>query len=844
MIHISLLIFSMTAGIAGYAGITHLIIGLARRPRDATQLLFACLCLAVAVHTLVVMTLHSADSVASYVTILKYRFGLTSLASSLSLMWFVAFFTSVRPWFFLWAMSFWFSLNLALHLSLPIGLIYKQVNALRPVVLPWGEQLVVASGPPHPLRPVVDLFWVVLVLFMFYAVYRQYRQGSRRPALLLGLALVVLLLSRINDSLVIWNRIDSILTLEIAALSLVVTMSLSLSHSITQTESELQRYQQHLQTLVQERTSALTHANDHLVHEVAERKRIDAALQQRVEELTALKEAAQIMIRTTDLTATLQELSKAVTAQFVARFTFLLTHAQQQASLRILVGFEKGNGLLTANSTELALSELPLANQVLTQGQSLLITNIQAHPLAPTVAAFVTLQQLQSMMLIPLSLQGEVLGLLVLARDQTGQSFTHDDLSLAELMASDMAAAIANHRRYQREIAARERLTSLYQAGQALNRASLNPDQVYAEIHSAVAHLMPTEAIVIILYDDAGQEGDWVYRADAAGCRAGGRYPLAGAFAGYMLRRNASVRIDDFSLFPQEKFAFVLFGDPPDTESGVAVLLRGSERVLGLLFVQSYRKAAYVDEDVEVLELLAAHAAVALENGLRYQQAQAHAAAQERTRLARDLHDAVTQTIYSASLIAEALPVVWQRNPIEGERNLTKLRQLVRGALAEMRTLLFELRPAALLAADLDTLLHQLGDVLTGHTRIPVTMTCTGEANLPADVKVALYRIAQEAFNNIAKHSGATEVTVTCSLTPDQVVLTIGDNGRGFDSVKVNGSRMGLRIMAERAAAINAALRIDTAPGHATVIELRWPAVQQGEPIAVDSEQQSINKAT
>jgi signal transduction histidine kinase len=829
MTHISLLILSMAAGVAGYAGITHLMIGLARRPRDATQLVFALLCLSVTVHTLVVATLYSADSVASYVTILKYCFGLTSLASSLSLMWFVAFFTGVRPWFFLWAMSIWFTLILALHLSLPIGLLYARVDELRPVVFPWGEQVMVAYGPPHPLRPLVDLFWVVLVLFMFYAVYRQYVQGSRRSALLLGLALLLLLLSRVNDTLMIWGRINSMLTLEVAVLSLVVTMSLVLSHSITQTESKLQQYQHHLQELVQERTSALTQANHHLVQEIAERTRIDATLQRRVVELTTLKEVAQIMIRTTDLTATLQRLSEAVTALFATRFTFLLTPATPPTDLRILVGFEQGSGLLAPTAIELALREMPLASQVLTQGQALLITNIQVHRLTPVIEAFVHQQQLQSMMLIPLAFQGEVLGLLVLARDQLGQTFSPEELSLAELIASDMAAAIVNQRQYQREVAARERLTTIYQAGQAFNQASLNPEQIYSEIHHAVGGLMPAESFVLMLYDEGEEKGDWVYMADVAGRWPGGRYPLAGTFAGYMLRRNASLRIDDFSLFPQEEFAFVMFGDPPDTESGVAVLLRGSERVLGLLFVQSYAKAAYTDDDVELLELLAAHAAVALENGLRYQQAQTLAATQERTRLARDLHDAVTQTIYSASLIAEVLPVVWQRNPVEGERNLTKLRHLVRGALAEMRTLLFELRPAALLAADLNTLLQQLGDVLTGNTRILVTVTCTGDAPLPGEVKVALYRIAQEAFNNVAKHSGATQAAVTCSVAPDQVVLTIGDNGRGFDPVKVAESHMGLRIMAERAAGINATFAIETAPGHGTVVEVRWPAVKEGE---------------
>jgi len=101
------------------------------------------------------------------------------------------------------------------------------------------------------------------------------------------------------------------------------------------------------------------------------------------------------------------------------------------------------------------------------------------------------------------------------------------------------------------------------------------------------------------------------------------------------------------------------------------------------------------------------------------------------------------------------------------------------------RFLLFELRPAALLAADLGTLLRQLGDVLTGNSRVPVALTIEGEAQLPADTKIVVYRIAQEAFNNIAKHAGATQVWVTLRAAPGQLFLSVRDDGRGFDSSSV-----------------------------------------------------------
>lgn len=139
-----------------------------------------------------------------------------------------------------------------------------------------------------------------------------------------------------------------------------------------------------------------------------------------------------------------------------------------------------------------------------------------------------------------------------------------------------------------------------------------------------------------------------------------------------------------------------------------------------------------------------------------------------------------------------------------------------------MRTLLFELRPAALLAADLGLLLHQLGDVLTGHTRSPVTVTAEGQAPLPAEVKLAVYRIAQEAFNNIAKHARAAAVRVTCRVSPDALVLAVCDEGQGFDPATVAADHLGLRIMAERAAGIGTEVDIRSAPGCGTEVVVRW----------------------
>ncbi len=197
-------------------------------------------------------------------------------------------------------------------------------------------------------------------------------------------------------------------------------------------------------------------------------------------------------------------------------------------------------------------------------------------------------------------------------------------------------------------------------------------------------------------------------------------------------------------------------------------------------------------------------------------------ALEERTRLARDLHDAVSQTLFSTSLIADVLPRVWERDKEEGIKKLEDVRQLSRGALSEMRTLLFELRPAALADADLNELLRQLGESVFGRARVRVAVETSGSGELPTDVKIAFYRIAQEALNNVAKHSRASEAQVSFKCEEHSARLRIADNGKGFDMERVSTDRFGLKNMKERADQIGAQLEVDSKVGQGTQIIVEW----------------------
>jgi len=205
------------------------------------------------------------------------------------------------------------------------------------------------------------------------------------------------------------------------------------------------------------------------------------------------------------------------------------------------------------------------------------------------------------------------------------------------------------------------------------------------------------------------------------------------------------------------------------------------------------------------------------------------AVTEERERVARELHDSVTQTLYSASLIAEAVPKFWQQKPDEAAHDLEELRILTQGAQAEMRTLLLELRPNELTDRKLGELLRQLIDAMSARTELPISLTIAGDCEMPPDVQIVCYRVTQEALNNIHKHAKADRAWVVLNCEESGIMLRIGDNGRGFDPHTRKINHMGLQIMQERANSINAKLTINTHLDQGTEVTINWQPTEEKE---------------
>ena len=437
---------------------------------------------------------------------------------------------------------------------------------------------------------------------------------------------------------------------------------------------------------------------------------------------------------------------------------------------------------------------------------------------------------LRSWMGAPLGAGDTVFGLLTVDACEVAV-YTEEDVYLLQTFASQAATAINNARLYEHALGARERLAVLNRASQAISAASPDPQQIFSEIYEATTQLVPCDALVITLIDQAGQEAEDVYLAGESSRWPGRRYPLLPkTFAAYILRRGQSVRFDDLRALPEDEFDLEMYGELMGAHSGLAVPLRGRERLLGLLLVKSYARGAYADADQELLELLAANAAIALENAWLHQQAQVVAADAERQRLARELHDSVTQSLYSLTLLANGWGAMAEQGRLDNAADcFSQLGGVGQQALKEMRLLIHQLRPPILEEVGLVGALQQRLDAVEQRVSVDTRLLTRGKVDdIPGVVEEHLFHIAQEALNNALRHSDATAITVRVYEQKGHIILAVEDYGTGFDPTAASAG-MGLANIRDRAEVIGGEVLITSTPGAGTSVEVRVSLKPDGE---------------
>jgi PAS domain S-box-containing protein len=250
-------------------------------------------------------------------------------------------------------------------------------------------------------------------------------------------------------------------------------------------------------------------------------------------------------------------------------------------------------------------------------------------------------------------------------------------------------------------------------------------------------------------------------------------------------------------------------------------LLIGGE-AYGTIALYSEKPRPFHDEEIQLAVAFAAQAAQAIENARLREQVERAAIVEERRRLARELHDSVSQSLFSMSLLAQVLPDLWDIDRGEARAGLDQIRDLTRGALAEMRALLFELRPTDLGDHGLAHALREHVKAFESRVGLPVSLEVVGDLTLPVPIEQAFFRIAQEALANVARHAQARGIRLLLH-GPAPVRMVIADDGKGFQIEQVGEGRFGLLSMRERAVGVGACFQIHSAANQGTDIVVEWP---------------------
>ncbi|MBE9475484.1 MAG: AAA family ATPase [Chloroflexi bacterium] len=401
---------------------------------------------------------------------------------------------------------------------------------------------------------------------------------------------------------------------------------------------------------------------------------------------------------------------------------------------------------------------------------------------------FVQRLKVKSLLCIPLVNQGKTSAILYLENNLSPGTFTPERVELLELLSSQMAISIDNARTHdQLEKLLEERSKALRSAEEQI-RAIFENSPLGIALSSYAGKFLTVNQALLDMLRISEEEA---------------------------LQRNVS----DF------------YADPGDPAALLAeVKESGTVQDFGVHLIRNDGSSFFASLNINQLVLEGNEVLLALVEDVTDELAaeQETAALTEREHLARELHDAVSQTLFTAGMIAEATPRLWDKDPTTGQQNLEMLSVMIRGASAEMRSLLLELRPDTLKDQTLGNLLETLVAATRARTRAAVSLKVESDCLLPDDVTLTLHRIAQESLNNIAKHAEASEVVIDLSCSPESAKLSIEDDGRGFDPQAIPAGHLGIGIMRERAQKIGATLQINSKPGDGTSVLVTWSEARGG----------------
>jgi nitrate/nitrite-specific signal transduction histidine kinase len=383
----------------------------------------------------------------------------------------------------------------------------------------------------------------------------------------------------------------------------------------------------------------------------------------------------------------------------------------------------------------------------------------------------------------------------------------------------------------------RERTQALREANEALRRRALQLE-TSAEVSRDITSILDInellDSVVRVIRDAFGYHHVHIYLVDEDGKQlimrastGSGRPDLGhldlegGGVNALAVRTGQAVRIDDVTR--DERYA--LNEHLHDVQSELVVPLHVGTQVIGTLNVEGSKAGAFGDEDVLVIQSLGDQIAIAIQNARLYDHSRELATLEERHRLARELHDSVTQSLFSLDLHAKAIGTYLKQNPGAAEEKVHQLRRITQDTLREMRSVIFDLRPSALQDSNLEAALRQEVERLSRADGPEITLEVTGSGVTSSAIEQALLRIAQEALHNAVEHAHAEHIAVSVEALDDRVRLLVSDDGWGFDpaSARCSGRGFGLVGMRERAEELDGSLEIVSRRGEGCRVAVWLP---------------------
>jgi signal transduction histidine kinase len=561
--------------------------------------------------------------------------------------------------------------------------------------------------------------------------------------------------------------------------------------------------QARLTLTVAQRTQEISKVNEELE---AERQILEQRVADRTRELSALYEVTAVASESLDLDSTLERSLDQVLTVMRGEAGTIHLFDEPNKVLRLAVWRDLPPAVVAAMDS--LQPGNGLAGWVIEHGNPLVVPDIATDPRTLTIRA----KGSQAYVGAPMRARGRVLGILSVM-GETGRQFEVEEVALLASIADEIGVAVENAQLYEAERAQRHQADTLLQVASVVS-STLDLNEVLARILDQLRRVVGYDSASVQLLEEGGLQL-------IAARGFADKQPILGAiFAPDEVPHYRVVAEGQPLNLADAPALYPAFHRPPfnHIRSWLGAPLRIQERIIGMIAMNRQEPGGFSEEEARLATAFADQAALALENARLYQQTEQLAVMEERSRLARELHDSVTQALYSLTLFAEAGRRAAEAGEKERELNyLVRLGQVSHQALKEMRLLVYELRPAALETEGLVAALQQRLEAVEKRAGVEARLLVEEMVELPTIVEEGLYRIAQEALNNILKHAAATAVTVRLKANPEQVELEVVDNGRAFDPANLsNGGGIGLVSMRERAERLGGSLTIISRPGEGT----------------------------